>query len=416
MNLTLNTKRKKLKANCIISGSKSESNRLLILQKLYPSILIENISNSNDTRYLQNALNTDDEVININHAGTAMRFLTAFFASQQGAVKTIKGSKRMHNRPIKILVEALCELGAKIIYLEKNGYPPLKIFGKKLLKNKISVSGSISSQYISALMLIAPSLPNGLEIRLIGKLTSVSYIMMTLNILTKIGIEAVFSNKTIRIQSKKKINTKKIIVESDWSSASYWYSLVALSEYDSQATLYSYKADSLQGDSCLADLYKQFGVRTIFKNNSIVLHKNEPVSKQSPLNLNLIDAPDIAQTIAVTCLGLGIDCNLYGLHTLKIKETDRLIALKNELEKFGSAVKITGDSLHLKNSKKIKSNILVSTYDDHRMAMSFAPLSLKVPITILNAEVVGKSYQNFWSDLKSAGVETSPFKMYPTGF
>lgn len=416
MNLTLNTKRKKLKANCIISGSKSESNRSLILQKLYPSILIKNISNSNDTRYLQNALNTDDEVININHAGTAMRFLTAFFASQQGAVKIIKGSKRMHNRPIKILVEALRELGAEVVYLEKNGYPPLKIFGKKLLKSKISVSGSISSQYISALMLIAPSLPNGLEIRLIGKLTSVSYIMMTLNILTKIGIEAVFSNKTIRIQSKKKINTKKIIVESDWSSASYWYSLVALSEYDSQATLYSYKTDSLQGDSCLADLYKQFGVHTIFKNNSIILHKNEPVAKQTPLNLNLINAPDIAQTIAVTCLGLGIDCNLYGLHTLKIKETDRLIALKNELEKFGSAVKITEDSLHLKNNKKIKSNILVSTYDDHRMAMSFAPLALKVPITILDAQVVGKSYQNFWSDLRSAGIETSPFKMYPTGF
>ncbi|WP_233900626.1 3-phosphoshikimate 1-carboxyvinyltransferase [Tenacibaculum piscium] len=408
MNLELSIPRKnKINTEIIISGSKSESNRLLILQQLFPSITIENLSDSDDTHHLQDALSKENnatEIADIGHAGTAMRFLTAFFATQEGVVKILQGSERMHNRPIKILVDALRDLDADIQYLDKEGYPPIKITGKKIEKDTVTIDGNVSSQYISALMLIAPSLKNGLTIELNGTITSVPYIKMTLSLLHKIGVVAIFEKNSIKINALETVSEQNIVVESDWSSASYFYSIIALSEIGASVTLSAYKKESLQGDNCLAEIYKHFGVTTIFKENMIVLTKHEKHSN-AILSEDLKNAPDIAQTIAVTCFGLGIACDLTGLHTLKIKETDRLEALKNELTKLGANISVTNNSLHLKVANTINRNIKIATYNDHRMAMAFAPLALKTTLVILEAEVVSKSYRNFWQDMQQVGLE-----------
>ncbi len=400
------------KSKVKITGSKSETNRLLLLQALYPNITLENTSNSDDSEVMSSALSTTNhqpttvnQIIDIHHAGTAMRFLTAYFAVQEAKTFTLTGSPRMKERPIKILVAALQQLGAKIDYLEKDGFPPIKITGKKLNHHEVSLPANISSQYISALLLIAPKLENGLELTLEGEITSVPYIKMTLALLNEIGIETSFVGNKIKINPKSKIaNPKPIIVESDWSSASYFYSIIALSESGSQITLSSFKENSLQGDSILVEIYKKMGVATYFDENKITLVK-QPDSKTEVINLDLIQAPDIAQTIAVTCFGMGLGCNLTGLHTLKIKETDRLQALKTELTKLGATISITEQSLTLEPHAQIRSNCKIATYNDHRMAMAFAPLALKVPIEIENSEVVSKSYPDFWDDLKRIGFQ-----------
>ena len=377
-----------------ISGSKSESNRLLILQSHFPNLKLNNLSDSDDTRYLKKALESTEELIDISHAGTAMRFLTSFFAGQEGRTVVLTGSKRMKNRPIGILVEALRSIGAKITYVEKEGYPPLRIEGCELKGVKLKIRGNVSSQYISSLLLLAPALESGLKVELVGEVTSVPYINMTLKLLEEIGVTYAWNGNVISIHPIKKVEPRVITVESDWSSASYYYSLVALSEKGS-IKLASYKKDSLQGDSELVNYYKHFGVQTSFLENAILLEKIP--AELEPLSLNLVNCPDLAQTIAVTCFGLGVACDLNGLHTLKIKETDRLVALKNELEKLGASIEITENSLHLKPAGKPNANISIKTYDDHRMAMAFAPLALKVPISILDAEVVSKSYTDFWA-------------------
>ena len=397
------------KNSVIVSGSKSESNRLLILQQLYPELEIENLSNSDDSIHMQHALESNGEIADIGHAGTAMRFLTAFFASQEGTTKILQGSERMHNRPIKILVDALRDLGADITYLEKEGYPPLKINGKKLANSSVTIQGNVSSQYISALLLIASSLPNGLEIELLGEITSIPYIKMTLSLLSQLGIESSFEGNIIRVEPKEAIENSKVIVEADWSSASYFYSLVALSEIGTEIKLSSYKKESLQGDSCLADIYKHFGVSTTFEEYTILLKKEEE-TKTSLLELDLVKAPDIAQTIAVTCFALGVPCKLVGLHTLKIKETDRLEALKEEITKLGGTISVTNEELHLETSDRINNNIEIETYNDHRMAMAFTPLALKVPIKIKDAKVVTKSYRNFWEDFENLGIPQEVLK------
>ena len=414
MNLLLQSSSIQHPAFIKITGSKSETNRLLLLQALYPNLTLENTSNSDDSEVMQKALafthhpSPITQTIDVHHAGTAMRFLTAFFAIQEEKEVVLTGSSRMKERPIKILVEALNELGAEITYEENEGFPPIKIKGKKLTQNKVSLPANVSSQYISALLLIAPKLENGLELTLEGEITSVPYIKMTLALLNEIGVMTSFENNLITVKSSEvEIVSKSITVESDWSSASYWYSIVALSEIGFQVTLSSYKKNSLQGDSTLVEIYKDFGVETIFNNdNSITISKTKK-SQLSIVNYQLNNCPDIAQTIAVTCFGLGIACNLTGLHTLKIKETDRLEALKIELTKLGAEISVTNDSLHLKSSSGIKQNISISTYQDHRMAMAFAPLALKVPITINQAEVVSKSYPDFWKDLELVGIENS---------
>lgn len=386
-----------------ITGSKSESNRLLILKALYPSLEIKNLSQSDDTYYLQKALNTTQEVIDIGHAGTAMRFLTAYFATQKHQTVILTGSERMQQRPLGILVEALQSLGAEITYLKKRGFPPLKIEGKKILKNHVGIVANTSSQFITALLLIAPSLPSGLTLVLEGKITSEPYIKMTLALLKSIDITTTFKNNTITIAPKSQIKPTAITVESDWSSASYFYSIVALSS-ELEIKLSSFKKDSIQGDKELFKIYEELGVKTTFiaSENTILLSKST-FQKKAQYTWDLTNTPDLAQTIAVTCFGLGVSCNLRGLHTLKIKETDRLEALKNELTKLGAEITITKDSLTLVSSKNIKNGVGINTYNDHRMAMAFAPIALKTSLVINDAAVVSKSYPRFWEHLKSLG-------------
>ncbi len=440
-----------------ITGSKSETNRLLLLQALYPNLVLENTSNSDDSEVMMEALNLkptthNPQPINIHHAGTAMRFLTAYFAIQEGSEVSLTGSSRMKERPIKILVDALKQLGAEINYIEKEGFPPIQITGKKLTQSKVSLSANVSSQYISALLLIAPKLENGLELTLEGAITSIPYIQMTLALLNEIGVTTSFENNTIKVSHLESIPPTGVrgLIESDWSSASYYYSIVALSEIGTQITLSIYKQNSLQGDAALVEIYKDFGVETTFNNNnSITLKKHKTdnsqpsISASSPSPLervgerfayNLNNSPDIAQTIAVTCFGLGIGCHLTGLHTLKIKETDRLEALKTELTKLGASISVTNDSLTLQStafhspplegcskggvvfpskeealSKVPTSSSIpkIATYQDHRMAMAFTPLALKMPLVIEEAEVVSKSYPTFWDDLKTIGFQIS---------
>ena len=413
MNLLLQSEIYNLHSEIKITGSKSETNRLLLLQALFPNIILANSSNSDDSEVMMKALlsNTqhptpNTQIIDIHHAGTAMRFLTAYFAVNEGREVVLTGSQRMTERPIKVLVEALQQLGAQITYENQEGYPPIRIKGQKITANKVTIPANVSSQYISALLLVAPKLENGIVLTLIGEITSVPYIKMTLALLNEIGVETSFEENRITVKPYTPSPTPQtLVVESDWSSASYFFSLVALSNQAS-ISLSSYKKTSLQGDSDLVSIYKEVGVETQFDENKITLVKQANFELKN-LNLDLNNTPDIAQTIVVTCLGLGIGCHLTGLHTLKIKETDRLEALRIELSKLGANISVTNESLTLLPSSPIKPNVKTSTYNDHRMAMAFAPLALKVPIIIENAEVVSKSYPDFWEDLKSIGLEIS---------
>lgn len=405
MNLLLQTTHSNLKAQIAVTGSKSETNRLLLLKALFPNISLANTSNSDDSEVMEKALKGNDEIVDIHHAGTAMRFLTAFFAVNEGREVVLTGSQRMQERPIKVLVEALSQLGAQISYEKEEGYPPIRIKGQKITASKVSIPANVSSQYISALSLVAPKLENGIEITLVGDITSVPYIKMTLALLDDLDIPTSFEGNVIRVYPKQQVESKVMTVESDWSSASYFFSLVALADTASIA-LTSYKENSLQGDSALVEIYKQMGVNSRFENNTLILEKQADF-KFETVNFDLNNTPDIAQTIVVTCFGLGIGCHLTGLHTLKIKETDRLEALRIEMTKLGANISVTNDSLTLVPTEKINPNVTIATYNDHRMAMAFAPLALKVPIIIENAEVVSKSYPDFWEDMKKLGFNES---------
>jgi 3-phosphoshikimate 1-carboxyvinyltransferase len=396
----LNLLPKDLSAEIFLGGSKSESNRLLILNALYEGTLkLQNLSDSEDTYLLQKALENSNELIDIHHAGTAMRFLTAFYSIQEGRKTILTGSERMKQRPIGILVEALRSMGAKIEYLEKEGFPPLEIQGIKLEKNFVELQADTSSQYISALMLIAPKLSNGLKIQLNGKVTSLPYLMMTVEMLRKLGIEIKQEGNTFQILPLKELKPQEFVVESDWSSASYHYSLAALSN-PVNLKIHSFYENSLQGDADLVSIYRDyFGVISEFKGTQIQLKKN-PAFEPKDFELDLNKTPDIAQTIIVTAAGLKLKCKLTGLETLKIKETDRILALKNELEKIGVITNITNSSIEIIEFKDFEGIPLIQTYNDHRMAMSFAPLSVLFPLDIENPEVVEKSYPNFWKDLE----------------
>ncbi len=396
-------KAKPRQANIIIPGSKSESNRLIILSSLFKNIYLNNVSNSDDTNYLLNAINTKSKFINVGHAGTAMRFLTSYLCLITQADIKLTGSKRMHNRPIKILVDSLKKLGGTIEYMEKEGYPPLLIRPSKLYKNKLQIDKSKSSQYISSLLLIAPRIKGGLEIQLVGRETSKPYIDMTVSLLKKIGVKIISKKNYYKVFELQNIKPIQFSIESDWSSASYFYSIVAMSEIGYSLTLSIFNMSSLQGDSNIAEIYIAFGVKTIYMEKKIKLEKIK--SKIDKFTYDLSSNPDLAQTISVTCLGLGYSCNLKGLHTLKIKETDRLLALRNELSKFGLKVTINEDSISFPANKGfLKSNVMIETYDDHRMAMSFACLAIKTNITICNPNVVSKSYNSFWIDLEKTGI------------
>ncbi|ACU08489.1 5-Enolpyruvylshikimate-3-phosphate synthase [Flavobacteriaceae bacterium 3519-10] len=394
-----------------ISGSKSISNRLLILQHLVKNIKIINLSDSQDTQLLQEALNSDKDLIDVHHAGTAMRFLTSYFAIQDGKTVTLTGSARMKQRPIKNLVDALRDLGADIQYLENEGFPPLKIVGKNLEKNTVTISADISSQFITSLMLVGAKLENGLQINLSGKITSKPYLEMTLKILRTLEIPNQWTGNTISIspaiRSQKSSQPVPFVVESDWSSASYFYSLAAISR--ETVNLRCFKPYSLQGDSVLKEIYwKFFGVNTISEGaeSRISLMPEPFFSLPESISLDMNDCPDIAQTLCVTATALQIPFGITGLATLKVKETDRLLALKNELFKIGCIVEITDDSISSVKFFDPNENICIATYNDHRMAMSFAPYCLVKSLTIENAEVVEKSYPKFWDDLNEITVIT----------
>lgn len=387
-----------------ISGSKSISNRLLILESLFSNIKIGNLSNSQDTQLLKKALSEDKELVDIHHAGTAMRFLTSYYSIQEGKTTILTGSGRMKERPIKNLVTALQNLGVKIEYLENEGFPPLKIIGKKITKTKVDVPANISSQFITSLLLIAGRLENGLEINLVGEVTSRSYIEMTLNILTKFGIKNTFKGNTIKVENFSVNSQSSIVnykVESDWSSASYFYSFAAIGR--ETIDLKSFYTQSTQGDSAIADIYEQFfGIKTIFTEDDqqLTLQPIEDFQFPEKIVLDMNNCPDIAQTLCVTAAALKIPFEISGLGTLKVKETDRLLALHNELKKLGTETEITDLTIKSTDFKEAEENISIKTYQDHRMAMSFAPFCLVKELNIEDENVVEKSYPMFWEDLK----------------
>lgn len=384
-----------------ISGSKSISNRLLILESLFKNIKIGNLSNSQDTQLLKKALSEDSEVVDIHHAGTAMRFLTSFYSIQEGKTTILTGSKRMKERPIKNLVSALQDLGVEIEYMENEGFPPLKIKGKKITQTQVNVPANISSQFITSLLLIAGKLENGLKINLVGEITSRSYIEMTLDILTKFGIKNSFEGNTIKVEyfegQSSMINYE---VESDWSSASYFYSICALGRETMH--LKSFYQESTQGDSAIAKIYEKFfGIKTSFSegDHQLTLQPDPNFSFPEKIILDMNDCPDIAQTLCVTASALKIPFEISGLGTLKVKETDRLSALHNELQKLGTETEITDLTIKSISFNEPEDHISIKTYQDHRMAMSFAPFCLIKELNIEEEDVVEKSYPMFWKDL-----------------
>lgn len=399
--LTLKKNRLKPSAEILIPGSKSESNRLLIINRLYSNpIRIHNLSTADDTRMVMDALNSDAEKIDIGHAGTAMRFLTAYFSICENRKVILTGSDRMKQRPIGILANALKTLGADISYVEKVGFPPLKINGKKINQTGIELAAGVSSQFVSALMLIAPKLENGLTIRLKNDPTSKPYICMTTGILKKLGIEIFDEGKSIEIKPRQKIDKCDWQIESDYSSASYYFSLVALSE-NSEIKIGKFSKESFQGDSKVIEIYrKYFGVETRFEDDWLILKRN-PDFEIKTFEINLNDTPDLAQTIAVAAAALKTRCRLTGLKTLKIKETDRLEALCSELKKIGVESKTDQDSIELYNFFETTEIPEIETFEDHRMAMSFAPLCLKRELKIRKPKVVEKSYPDFWNDFEN---------------
>ncbi|WP_294210013.1 3-phosphoshikimate 1-carboxyvinyltransferase [uncultured Chryseobacterium sp.] len=386
-----------------ISGSKSISNRLLILESLFSNIRIGNLSNSQDTQLLKKALSDNTETVDIHHAGTAMRFLTSYYSIMDGKTTVLTGSKRMKERPIGYLVNALRDLGAEIEYLENEGFPPLKITGKKIFKTSVEVPAHISSQFITSLLLIAGKLDNGLEIQLTGEITSRSYIEMTLDILTKAGIQNSFTENTIKVEpftgDRSAIAYE---VESDWSSASYFYSFAALGR--KTVHLKSFYRESTQGDSAIAAIYKEFfGINTTFteEQHKITLEPVLDFTFPEKIVLDMNNCPDIAQTLCVTAAALQIPFKISGLGTLRVKETDRLLALYNELKKLGADTEITDSTIASLDFNEPQEDISIRTYQDHRMAMSFAPFCLVQELNIEDEEVVEKSYPAFWTDLNS---------------
>ena len=391
-----------LKGEIYLNGSKSISNRMLVINNVLDlNLEFENISNSNDTHVLLNALNNlDSEIIDIHNCGTAMRFLTALLSNLPGA-RILTGDKRMQERPIKFLVDALKQLGADIEYINKDGFPPLKINGKKLTGDKIKIDSSVSSQFISALIMIAPLVESDLDIELVGKKASYPYLNMTLELMSQFGLEYYWEENKIKITNSKFIANENIFnVEADWTSASYWYSSVALSN-DADIKIYGLSKDSLQGDYLLAKIYSFFGVKTTFIENGIHLTKEKFMTELFMYDFS--DSPDLAQTVAVTCAGLQIPCLLNGLDTLTIKETNRIEALAIELNKCGVRSLATKNSLQLLKFDFDNSVKKINTYNDHRMAMSFLPLSYKMPMIIEDSEVVNKSYPKFFADAESLG-------------
>ena len=374
--------------NCEINlpSSKSISNRLLIIKALCKEkFLIKNLSESDDTILLKNALNSKEKTINVSHAGTSFRFLTSFLSIQKGKEFILNGSDRMKERPIKELVNSLQELGVKIEYLEKEDFPPLKIIGTEIDGGEIEIDGTVSSQFISSLLLIAPNLKNGLIIKIKGELVSKPYVLMTLKLMGEFGINWTWNKDVITILKQEYV-AKNYTVESDWSAATFWFQSASLSK-KCKIILRGLNEESIQGDSACKKIFKDLGVDSVFKNGDLILIKNKRISPSE--TYNLIETPDIYQSLKCTLFTLNKDSEFTGIQTLRNKETDRITAIENELLKL--------------NTPKI-----IETYNDHRMAMSFAPLSLKFEeLQISNPGVISKSYPNYWKDLKKGGFKIS---------
>ena len=417
--LTLSKATRELIGTIELTGSKSISNRALIIQALTPEpFVIERLAQAKDTQTLQALLASNEEVLDTGAAGTTYRFLTAYLSTQSGT-QVLTGSERMKERPIGVLVDALRELGAQIEYVEREGYPPLRIgqangFGEK---GQLSIPAGTSSQYITALLLLAPTLPNGLELELIGKIVSRPYIEMTLRLMAYFGIEYQWEDQVIKV-APQVYQARPFMVEADWSAASYYYSLAAICDR-CDLQLDGLFADSVQGDAVAQDIYQTFGVHTSFNETGLRLHKDGSADRPQVLEYDFLECPDIAQTLAVTCAALGVQGLFTGLETLRIKETDRIAALKQELAKVNAHLSTLPARFAPKSGKEYfliegqanwQSPPSFATYEDHRMAMAFAPLALLHPIKVEEPGVVVKSYPDFWNDLESLGfgITTSP--------
>jgi 3-phosphoshikimate 1-carboxyvinyltransferase len=387
-----------------LSSSKSISNRALILKFLSSTqSVVSNLSDARDTQLMQRLVDSTDTIIDVMDAGTTMRFLTAYYAVS-GKHKIITGTARMKERPIGILVDALRNLGATIDYLEAAGFPPIELKGfSKQKTNTIEIPGNVSSQYISALMMIAPTLPQGLTISLTGKIGSVPYIQMTASLMKEFGVEAHldFEEQVIKIPSKP-YQPAHVTVEADWSAISYWYGFTALAEH-ATITLPNVDEQSLQGDRVIAEIMDQLGVHSTFTNHQLVLTKK---NHESTITWDFKDCPDLAQTVLPVCAAKGIRGEFTGLESLRIKETDRIAALQNELGKIGATLTEPSTGKWILTPGKISGEkIIIDTYHDHRMAMGLAPLATLTDLVINDPAVVNKSYPGFWEDMKAVGFE-----------
>ena len=396
-----------------LPASKSISNRALIIYALSGGRnLPENLSDCDDTEVIIEALRYMPDEINIKAAGTAMRFMTAYLSVMRGT-HIITGTDRMKHRPIAILVDALCRLGANIEYVGEEGYPPLKITGKKLAGGLLEIPGNVSSQYISALLMIGPMLKDGLTLQLTGEIISRPYIDLTLWMMGEFGAEAKWSSTDTITVAHKPYKGRNYFIESDWSGASYWYEMVALSkDRNAEVRLTGLMDGSMQGDSTSRYIFSLLGVKTTFETQTkgvpqmVTLKKNgRGVTK---LEYDFVNAPDLAQTFVVTCAALDIPFHFKGLATLKIKETDRIEALKREMAKLGYVIHDANDSELYWDGERCEPQLEqgIDTYEDHRMALAFAPFAMKQEgLIINNPQVVTKSYPKFWEDLKSTGFE-----------
>ena len=391
-----------------LPASKSECNRALIIEALLgKSDLINNVSAAADSQTLANILrhfSNGENNFDVGPAGTTMRFLTAFFTTQKGA-QVLTGSARMNDRPVGVLVDALRRLGASIDYLGKENYPPIRINESNIEGGEIEIDGGVSSQYISALMLIAPTFRNGLNIKLLNDLVSKPYIEMTAKLMQGFGAKVKFEDSSILVENAG-YRSSRFSVESDWSAASYWYEVLSFAKAG-QVRLEGLKRDSLQGDSAVADLYKSFGVETEFESSGVFLRKVD-IELPQYFEYDFTLCPDLVQTVAVTCTGLRIEAKLTGLKTLKIKETDRILALQNELEKLGVEIECGNDWMKIHAAEfsafSFEPSTQIETYKDHRMAMAFAPMAIKYgALEIDDPAVVAKSYPSFWQDLQAVG-------------
>lgn len=407
MQYTISFRPKRIDACIKLPSSKSISNRALIINALsYSPFPLRNLSDSDDTKVLYAALFSNTNQFDIGHAGTAMRFLTAFLSKIVGEWY-VTGSERMQQRPIGILVDALQQLGAKIEYQKNEGYPPLKILGSHLEGKELELNGSVSSQYITALLLIAPTIQNGLSLKLTGEITSRSYIELTLQLMARFGIQYRWEGNTIHI-AEQQYFPMDYTVEADWSAASYWYQILAMAN-EGEVELENLTLNSLQGDVNIAKWFEAFGIESVPKGPNLIIRKSSTIQPKN-LELDFIENPDMAQTMAALCVAKGVPFHFTGLKTLKIKETDRIAALQNELAKFGATVEepahgeLAWDGTIDDTKKNSIPNIL--TYHDHRMALAFAPMCLTGnEIQVQDPMVVTKSYPGYWEDLKKMGIE-----------